>query len=377
LMQTAKVAIVGAGLSGLYAAYCLKQNGINDFIVFEARNRIGGRIYSVTACESERDGNDHDRFDLGPSWFWPEFQPQLAELIQTLGLESLQQFEQGDSVIQRSAQQPPRRSPSHGGNPISMRLVGGMAALTDAIAARIDASQIQLQCAVTNIQTEDQQVAITYSDTDGLQQTMMVEHVLLALPPRLAARAISFDPPLPNDLKPHWDRTPTWMAPHAKYVAIYDKPFWREQGLSGQARSACGPLVEIHDASNPQGKAALFGFVGLPADVRQQVTQAELKSLCRAQLGALFGNEATTPQSDLLQDWAVERYTATAQDSDFSAHHTPAPPNQTATGRWHHRLTGIGSEWSTEFPGYIAGAIDAASVGVRALLNRQSSNRSS
>ena len=373
-MQTAKVAIVGAGVCGLYAAYRLKQMGIKDVVVFEARDRIGGRIYSVAALESRSGDNEHDRFDLGPSWFWPQYQPQLADLIRKLGLESLQQFEQGDSVLQRSAQLSPTRSPSQSGNPISMRLVGGMAALTDALAEHIDASQIQLQCAVTSLRTADEQVVITYSDMDGLQQTMMVEHVLLALPPRLAASAIAFEPPLPDDLKSHWDHMPTWMAPHAKYVAVYDKPFWREQGLSGQARSACGPLVEIHDASNPQGKAALFGFVGLPADVRQQLTQVELKSLCREQLAELFGNEATTPQAELLQDWAIEPCTATAQDNSFSAHHAAAPPNQTATGAWRHRLTGIGSEWSVEFPGYIAGAIDAASVGVQALLNRQSSN---
>jgi monoamine oxidase len=373
-MQTAKVAIVGAGISGLYAAYRLKQIGINDFIVLEARDRTGGRMYSVSAIESKNGGNKLDRFDLGPSWFWPQYQSQLADLIKSLGLESLEQSEQGDSVLQRSAQQPPIRSSGHRGNPISMRLVGGMAALTDALAAQIDASKIQLQCAVTSIRTVDEQVAITYSDMNGLQHTMMVEHVLLALPPRLATSTIVFEPPLPDDLKSHWDHMPTWMAPHAKYVAVYDQPFWREQGLSGQARSACGPLVEIHDASNPQGKAALFGFVGLPANQRQQLTQVELKSLCREQLEALFGNEATTPQFELLQDWAIEPYTATAQDSSFSAQHAAAPPNQTATGKWQNRITGIGSEWSVEFPGYIAGAIDAASVGVEALLSRQSSN---
>jgi len=80
-----------------------------------------------------------------------------------------------------------------------------------------------------------------------------------------------------------------------------------------------------------------------------------------------------TPQTDLLQDWAIESYTATAQDVSASAHHAAAPPNQTTTGAWRHRITGIGSEWSVEFPGYIAGAIDAVNVGVQALLNRQSS----
>lgn len=29
--------------------------------------------------------------------------------------------------------------------------------------------------------------------------------------------------------------------------AIYDRPFWREAGLSGTAQSMVGPLAEIHD----------------------------------------------------------------------------------------------------------------------------------
>lgn len=249
-----------------------------------------------------------------------------------------------------------------------------MAELTDALAAQIDTTKIHLQCPVTRIHLDDENVVITYSGRDGSLQTVMVERVLLALPPRLAATTIAFEPALPDDLKRRWDNTPTWMAPHAKYVAVYDKPFWREQGLSGQARSFCGPLVEIHDASNPHGNAALFGFVGLPADRRQQLTRAELQSLCRAQLEALFGEKVKTPQSEFLQDWALEPYTATAQDSSASAHHAAAPPNHAPTGVWHHRLTGIGSEWSVEFPGYIAGAIDAVSVGVQNLLNRQPNN---
>jgi monoamine oxidase len=42
---TGRVAVIGAGISGLYAAYLLKLNGC-DVKVFEASSRIGGRILS-------------------------------------------------------------------------------------------------------------------------------------------------------------------------------------------------------------------------------------------------------------------------------------------------------------------------------------------
>jgi monoamine oxidase len=163
------------------------------------------------------------------------------------------------------------------------------------------------------------------------------------------------------------------MAPHAKYFAIYERPFWREQGLSGEARSACGPLGEIHDASIPGGSAALFGFFGLPASLRQSVTEEVLRSHCRAQLARLFGPEAAHPRAELFKDWSVDPYTATETDVGNAGQHLEAPAMRASTGFWAGRLVGIGSEWSPQFPGYVAGAIEAASLGLETLHARRQS----
>ena len=142
----------------------------------------------------------------------------------------------------------------------------------------------------------------------------------------------------------------------------------REQGLSGEARSAIGPLGEIHDASMPGGSAALFGFFNIPADVRHSVPEDALRQHCRAQLVRLFGSPAATPQAEFTKDWALEPYTATAADlQDGAQQHAQAPARSATTGPWSGRLTGIASEWSPHFPGYIAGAIEAASLGMDAL----------
>ena len=42
-----KVAILGAGIAGLSAAYHLVEHGIKDFVVIEARDRVGGRIHTI------------------------------------------------------------------------------------------------------------------------------------------------------------------------------------------------------------------------------------------------------------------------------------------------------------------------------------------
>jgi len=194
------------------------------------------------------------------------------------------------------------------------------------------------------------------------------QQVLIALPPRLAERDIAFDPPLPVTLAASWRATPTWMAPHAKYVALYATPFWRAAGLSGAARSGRGPMGEIHDASAPGGPAALFGFLGVPAAVRSQMPEALLRQHCRAQLARLFGDAAAAPLADAIKDWATDRFTATEADQDASGHHASAPPRVADAGPWRGRLIGIGSEWSQQFPGYLAGAVDAAMQGVRVVM---------
>ena len=39
-----RIAIIGGGLSGLYAAYLLELRGFANYQIFEARSRLGGRI---------------------------------------------------------------------------------------------------------------------------------------------------------------------------------------------------------------------------------------------------------------------------------------------------------------------------------------------
>ena len=48
-MDHYKVAIVGAGASGLYTAYCLVKRGLaaQNIVILEAEDRTGGRIHSV------------------------------------------------------------------------------------------------------------------------------------------------------------------------------------------------------------------------------------------------------------------------------------------------------------------------------------------
>lgn len=354
-MLTPRIVIIGGGLAGLYAAHLLEQRGMSDYVLLEARERFGGRIVSTPGSH-----------DLGATWFWPALQTQLSELIDALGVQRFEQYASGDMLIERSRHAVPERMASYFSAPPSMRLVGGMAALTDALQAHIPAGRKISNQRVRHVRRMAGHIEIEADDDSGKRTSYQARHCLLALPPRLAA-AIDYTPALPASLMDTWQDTPTWMAPHAKYVAVHAHAFWRSQGLSGHARSAAGPLVEIHDASGEQGSPALFGFLGVPAIQRQNLDQQVLLTHCRAQLVRLFGPQAGSPLAEYLKDWAADSNTATPADLHGRGQHADAPAIQVDDGRWQGNITGIASEWSPQFPGYLAGAIDAARRGVDGL----------
>lgn len=368
--RSARIAIVGGGLAGLAAARLLQQQGVQDVVLFEAREAPGGRIQSIgTDGQAVRAATPPgSRFDVGPTWFWPELQPQLGQWIDALGLQHFEQHDEGDMLLERSASEPAMRLPGFASEPRAMRLLGGTGALIDALQARIDTGCVRLGETVLRLSRQDGHVLAQVASASGEAAVWRVEQVLLALPPRLAERRIVFDPPLPHELAGRWRDTPTWMAPHAKYLAIYETPFWRTQGLSGAARSGHGPMGEVHDHTVPGGPAALFGFLAVPAGVRRSLPEPVLRAHCRAQLVRLFGACAAAPMADALKDWASDPLTATDDDHQAAGHHAEAPPPAADAGPWRGCLTGIGSEWSPQFPGYLAGAVDAASRGVQRCL---------
>jgi monoamine oxidase len=362
-MQNVRIAIVGAGLAGLYAAYSLEKKGIKDYVILEAREILGGRIASTIHSDGTFDASVTGGFDLGPAWFWPAFQTDMARLVDELELETFEQFETGDMLLERSSNQPPERTRGYINSPPSMRIAGGMYSLIDALYRRLNPARVVTGQAVRHLRISEPHVELVSENAKGETFSHFAEHVLLAMPPRLVESQLTLSPALPDELARQWRETDTWMAPHAKYIAVFDRPFWRDQGLSGEARSALGPMVEIHDASFPEGKAALFGFLGVPADLRSQVSDRELITACREQFVRLFGSQAATPDAEFIKDWAKEVHTATVADQRSSGNH-PMPALSPSSGEWASRLTGIGSEWSREFTGYLAGAIDATNRGL-------------
>ena len=336
--MTLDLAIVGGGLSGLALARIAQSRGLS-YRLFEARERFGGRI----------DG--FEGVDLGPSWFWPGHH-RMAALANKLGVEVFEQWSAGDALYEdRSAMQRGQGFASMAG---AYRIAGGMPALIDALVAKLDRSCLHLDTAVQTITRDDGVIVTT---RDGVDHS--ARHVVLAMPPRIAA-GLAFSPALPVAARQPLGDIPGWMAGQAKLVAVRPAPFWRDDGLSGDAVSHVGPMVEIHDASDPvSGKGALFGFVGVPAPRRDGQAEA-IRAAGLVQLERLFGPKAAKPEALILKDWAQELLTATRPDWESNGTHPRygCPPALRAL--WDGKLIFGSTEFAATEGGFLEGALERA-----------------
>jgi monoamine oxidase len=382
-----EILVIGAGLSGLHTAYKLEKTGYN-YRVIEARNRLGGRIlshsYSSSYANNELKDNElitneentanNSAFDLGPSWFWPG-QTRLELLAKELKLNNdiFEQYSKG-AAIYEDAQGKLEKNAFGISMEGSYRLQGGLSQFTLGLAQHIPQEKILSNTVVTDLEYENNKV-ITKFTNDGNKETIRSSLVVLALPPRNAMANIQFKPSLESSRVTELSGIPTWMASQAKFVAVYEKPFWREQGFSGDAISQLGPLREIHDASNNGGKEneavketnknnetgyALFGFVGIPASYRAG-NQQQIIDACIQQLVRLFGEDAASPIHVSWKDWSTEKFTSTPEDQ-FSNNHVNH--SLQTFSEWNDQLIWSGTETAevdhARNNGYLEGALESS-----------------
>jgi monoamine oxidase len=341
------VLVIGGGLAGLIATWQLRSVGL-DAVAIEARNRLGGRVLTAE--------DDGAHCDLGPSWFWPG-QPLITGLLERFEIPYFEQFADGavlferrDGVVERSDVVTPMAG--------ARRIVGGVHRLIETIAEELEPFRRLLEHRARALSLDGDAVVVNVSGPSR-EVSVRARQVALAVPPRLAA-ALVFRPELPARTMTTLEATPTWMAGHAKFFAVYDEPLWRHSGLCGSAFSERGPLAEIHDASPHTGEVfSLFGFLGLDAVQRNQLGSAEIVRLARAQLTALFGEEASHPRRVHYQDWSTEAFTASVSDRTPQTRH-PRYGLELEWGRdWNGKLELISSETSFVNGGLIEGALEA------------------
>ena len=236
------------------------------------------------------------------------------------------------------------------------RFVGGSALIAERLAARL--ADVRLGAPVTEITQDD----------DGVEAGgVRARHAVVALAPALAGR-LRYDPALPADRDQLTQRTPNGSV--IKAMCAYPEPFWRADGLSGQAASTDGAVRVVFDNSPADGsRGVLLGFFeGRQAREWSPRTPAERRAVLTATFVRLFGARAAAPEEYLERDWSAEEYTRGCYGAHLPTGAWTAfgPALRRPAGRVHW----AGTETATVWSGYMDGAVQsgeraAAEIAVR------------
>merc|ERR1719431_514450 len=150
------VIIVGGGISGLSAARSLTENGIKDIIILEARNRLGGRMFTTNRFM------DGAYYELGANWINRNDGEELYDYVRNKGLplhddEVYPVLEEGTESLIKS--------------------------LESDINNNLDTSNdvVKYRARVTDIDWNDDIVTVTYQEGND-QRQITADHVISTLP---------------------------------------------------------------------------------------------------------------------------------------------------------------------------------------------------
>lgn len=228
------------------------------------------------------------------------------------------------------------------------RPIGGMGAIYRPMAAALG-DALHLSQPVRRIAQDDDAVTVRSDDL-----TVRARRVIVAVPLAIASQ-ISYEPMLPVDRSLLHQRMPGGAI--VKISVVYDEPFWRADGLSGQS-AAPGSLATLTiDACTDTGAPGVLCVIteGPVARRLGQLDEAARKAAVVGELVDRFGERAGSPVGYHEQDWTSERYSGGGMIS-----HAPTgvltqfgPALRQPCGRIHW----AGTESSAVMCGWVDGAV--------------------
>lgn len=239
------------------------------------------------------------------------------------------------------------------------RIVGGTQAIALAVATALG-NRIVLGAPVRRISQRAGYVEVV---SDG--RTVRGRRVIVAVPLPLAGR-IDFDPALPAMRDGLMQRMPN--GAEFKISAVYDKPFWRAEGLTGQMLADLSPLNTTFDSSPPDGSiGVLTGFS--EGSVAREWASRSAADYTRAAIEnfvVCFGQKAARPRKTVLMHWNADPWSRGCPVGY-------GPPGVLREyGRFIREPVGrihwAGTETATYWVGYMDGAVSSGHRAAREVL---------
>lgn len=228
------------------------------------------------------------------------------------------------------------------------RPVGGMGAIYRPMAAELG-DALHLSQPVRHIAQDADGVTVRSDDV-----MVRARRVIVAVPIAIASQII-YEPMLPVDRSFLHQRMPGGAI--LKIAVIYDEPFWRADGLSGQSSAPGTPATLTLDACTDTGTPGIMCVITEGPSARQlsRLDDADRKAAVCGELVDRFGARAGLTVDYHEQNWTTERYSGGGMLS-----HAPTgvltefgPALRDPCGRIHW----AGTESSAVMCGWIDGAI--------------------
>ncbi|RYM33591.1 flavin monoamine oxidase family protein [Brumimicrobium glaciale] len=228
------------------------------------------------------------------------------------------------------------------------RIIGGTQEISVRLAKKLK-GEVFFNNPVTRIEQSETGIKVF-----SREQFWEAKKVIVTLPPTLAGR-ITYQPPLPGMRDQLTQRIPAGSV--IKIQVIYKTPFWRKEGLTGQAVSFTGPIKIVMDNSLPNDSRGVL-VMFMEANDGREASEWSIEKRTQKAIECLviyFGQKAADYLEYVEKNWCDDEYTRGC----YGGHFTPG----VWTGYGKHLRKPIqhihwaGAETATVWNGYMEGAV--------------------
>lgn len=234
------------------------------------------------------------------------------------------------------------------------RVAGGTQLVAQALAERLG-DALRLNQPVQAIEQDDQGVRVQTPHREYSARA-----AIICLPPQLVA-ALDYAPSLPADLYRAFSAQQTGNT--MKVQAVYERPFWRDKGWSGNGINWAGPQTFTYDNTLPGSDVGvLLGFLtARRATDMLRLPQEERKAAVLRAWADVFGPETLAPIDYIEKDWTADEFTR----GGYGCHVPPGfwcelgPALGGESMPRFRRLWWAASDLAKDWNGYLEGALFA------------------